>query len=54
MKMKEELEKLFGQNIEVIEGLNNELYLSISMKDIPKCHKNHVRKRLRIGHIVLC
>ena len=30
MKMKGELEKLFGQNIPIIEGLNNELYLSIN------------------------
>ena len=42
MKMKEELENLFGQKLELVEGLNNELYLPINEVTAAKSRKNVV------------
>ncbi len=39
MRLKEEVEKLFGQNTEIIEGLNNELYLPLNEEALQNAMK---------------
>ncbi len=42
MKLSIELERLFGKNLEVVEGLNSELYLRV--------HKNEIQKAVNCLH----